>query len=105
MTLDKPLDPGLPDLFQGGMTLESGEVCLPAQLEITGNRQAAVVLHQGMYHQVKRMFAACGYHVEALHRSAMGGVLLDPGLAPGECRELTPEEVAALETGQIPQNT
>lgn len=102
VTVDKPLARDMPAVFQAGMTLESGEICLPARLEIIGDTQAAVVLHQGMYHQVKRMFASQGYHVEALHRSAMGGVLLDPNLAPGECRELTPEEVIALELRENP---
>lgn len=73
------------------------EVCLPAQLFILENNKARVVLHEGKYHQVKRMFAACGNEVLQLHREAMGPLRLDAGLAPGECRELTEEELALLQ--------
>ena len=55
-----------------------------------------VVLRQGIYHQVKRMFARVGCTVTALHRTAMGALELDPTLAPGDCRALTPAEVALL---------
>ena len=55
------------------------------------------MLHEGMYHQIKRMFAACGLHVEALHRKAMGAMLLDETLAEGQCRELTPEELLLVQ--------
>lgn len=102
VTLDRPLPPGLPERFAAGMVLDGGETCLPAQLEVLGERRARVVLHQGMYHQIKRMFAAQGCQVVALHRSAMGALPLDPDLAPGECRELTPQELALLEKVATP---
>ncbi len=98
VTVDKPLDAGLADAFAGGLVLDGGDRCLPAELAPKGEREAEVILRQGMYHQIKRMFAACGYEVTALHRTAMGGVPLDPALAPGQWRELTPDEVAALES-------
>jgi 16S rRNA pseudouridine516 synthase len=46
--------------------------CQPAQLTITGDKSAEITLYEGRYHQVRRMFAACGYHVETLHRDAFG---------------------------------
>jgi 16S rRNA pseudouridine516 synthase len=70
----------------GSLLLESEQTpLLPAELEVVGPRQVRLTLHEGRYHQVRRMFAAVGNHVEALHRSCMGG--LDLGtLAVGEWR-------------------
>ena len=75
-----------------------GKVLQPAQLTILSADppRAQVVLRQGIYHQVKRMFARVGCTVTALHRTAMGALALDPTLAPGDCRALTPAEVALL---------
>ena len=55
-----------------------------------------VVLHQGVYHQIKRMFGVYGAGVNELHRLAIGPVALDPALAPGRWRPLTDAELAAL---------
>ena len=51
---------------------------------------------EGKYHQVKRMFAACGNKVIGLKRLSIGNLYLDSGLALGECRELTQEELNLL---------
>lgn len=56
-----------------------------------------LILHEGKFHQVKRMFEAVGKKVLYLKRMQMGGLKLDAGLRPGECRELTPEEVGLLQ--------
>lgn len=66
----------------------------PALLEILNEREALVHVHEGRYHQVRRMFAAIGNNVEKLHREQVGSLRLDTDLAPGECRVLTAEEVA-----------
>lgn len=97
VTVDRALTQELISTFAAGVTLESGEVCLPAEIEILSPLSAQVILHQGMYHQIKRMFAAFGYTVTALHRSAMGGLELDPDLEPGQCRELANPEVRMIE--------
>ena len=55
-----------------------------------------VVLRQGVYHQIKRMFGVYGAGVNALHREAIGGLALDAQLAPGQWRELSDEEVAKI---------
>ena len=57
-----------------------------------------VTLRQGVYHQIKRMFGVFDAGVNALHRESIGGVVLDPALAPGQWRELTAEEVERLRT-------
>ncbi len=65
---------------------------LPAQLEILSPRQARLIIHEGRYHQIKRMFGAVDNRVTALHRDAIGPLRLGT-LAEGEWRELTGEEV------------
>lgn len=68
----------------------------PAQLELLGPRRARLTLHEGRYHQVKRMFGHFRNRVTALHRERMGLVQLDPTLAPGRYRPLTTEEIAQI---------
>jgi 16S rRNA pseudouridine516 synthase len=67
---------------------------LPAQVEQLDDRCLRLTIDEGRYHQVKRMLAAVGNHVEALHRERIGPLALDPALAPGEHRALTAEEAA-----------
>jgi len=76
----------IPLFASGCLRLAEAKPCLPAELIITGKRSARLVLSEGRYHQVKRMFAACGYHVCALHRERFGPYTLDE-LKPGEWRE------------------
>jgi 16S rRNA pseudouridine516 synthase len=86
-------------LFAAGTLLLEGEhkPLLPAEFEALGPREARLTLHEGRYHQVRRMFAATGNAVVALHREAIGGLALDAmRLEPGEWRMLTPEERARL---------
>ena len=73
------------------------DVCLPARLEKVEENLARVTLRQGMYHQIKRMFLACGARVVELRRISMGALKLDETLGPGQCRELTPEELELLQ--------
>lgn len=83
--------------FQQGIKLESEPFpTKPAELTLLGEREARVVLHEGRYHQVKRMFAALGNRVSALHREQIGAIELDPDLEPGEYRALTPDEVNSI---------
>ena len=56
-----------------------------------------MVLHQGVYHQIKRMFGVYDVGVNALHRTAIGGLALDAALAPGQWRALTAEEVQKIQ--------
>ena len=96
-TLARPLEGHEAALFAAGTLVLRGEgkPCLPARLEVTGAQTAALTLTEGRYHQVRRMFAAAGNHVEALHRSRFGPMMLD-GLKEGTWRALTPQEIAAL---------
>ena len=93
--LDKPLPADVADRFADGIELEDGTVCKPAQVRLLEEGETPlteVILVEGKYHQIKRMFAAVGCHVEWLKRVKMGNLPLDESLAEGECRLLTPEE-------------
>lgn len=96
VTLYKPVDDETCQAFANGMTLENGDVCKPAVCEPLDGDQAIVTLHEGKYHQIKRMFAACGNHVVALHRLSMGGLELDKSLASGESKLLTETEAMTV---------
>jgi 16S rRNA pseudouridine516 synthase len=71
-----------------------------AACAITGECSLSLTLTEGKYHQVKRMLAAVGNRVEALHRSRIGGLALPADLAPGQWRWLTPDELDLLKPGQ-----
>lgn len=102
--LDQPFDQSVIDAFANGVALkadkhekadETGKsVCMPAKLEPVGGDWGVgrVVIRQGMYHQVRRMFTACGFEVVALKREQIGGLVLDPALQEGACREITEQE-------------
>lgn len=68
----------------------------PAELELLGPRQARLTLHEGRYHQVKRMFGHFNNKVIRLHRERMGPLTLDPQLQPSQYRQLTTEEIALI---------
>ena len=84
-------------IFASGTLMLDGEKTplLPAELEVLDARSARLTLHEGRYHQVRRMFAAVGNHVAALHRERIGGLALD-GLPAGEWRALDDAVRAAL---------
>ncbi len=87
--------------FREGVTLGDGTLCLEAEIEaitLDGQPAAKVMICEGKYHQVKRMFAALGNKVLYLKRTKMGGLPLDEGLGEGECREITAEELQLIES-------
>ena len=90
------LEPADTAAFAAGMTLGDGLCCLPAGLEILSPGEALGTLREGKFHQAKRMLAARGKPVTYLKRLSMGPLRLDPELAPGAFRVLTPEEKNAL---------
>ncbi|MFP4138909.1 MAG: pseudouridine synthase [Halomonas sp.] len=82
--------------FSEGVLLDGEEKpTRPAELAMREPTIAELTLFEGKYHQVKRMFAAIGHHVVALHREAIGPLALGE-LPEGEWRELTAEEIAAF---------
>ena len=96
--VDGQPDEGDAKAFAAGMTLEDGQVCLPAGLEaLEEPGWCRVTLREGKFHQVKRMLAARGKPVLYLKRLSMGPLVLDEGLSKGEFRPLTPSEIEALQ--------
>ena len=100
-TLARPLSGDEVDLFASGtLMLESEQTpLLPAELEVINARHARLTLHEGRYHQVRRMFAAVGNHVEALHRSHVGGLGLGT-LPPGQWQILHQHDLPRLFASQ-----
>jgi 23S rRNA pseudouridine2605 synthase len=86
--------------LEQGVELEDG-MTSPAQVRRLGPSRLELTIHEGRKHQVKRMLEAVGHAVRRLHRSRYAGLTLD-GLAPGEWRELTPEEVELLRSPRAP---
>ena len=68
----------------------------PAELEVLSETEARLTVTEGRYHMVRRMFAAVGNHVEALHRERVGGLALPDDLPPGAWRLLTAAETDSL---------
>lgn len=102
--LDTPVTPAMVTAFAQGVTLADGQAMKPADLipDPENPLAATVVLHQGVYHQIKRMFGVLDAGVNELHRQAIGGLALDPALAPGQWRPITEEELARLAPGLAP---
>ena len=96
--LDGPVTNEMVEGFAAGVTLADGQTLHPARLQPdpADPCAATVVLTQGVYHQIKRMFGVYGLGVNTLHRTAIGPVALDAALEPGQWRPLTEAERQAL---------
>ncbi|MDH4040806.1 MAG: pseudouridine synthase [Gammaproteobacteria bacterium] len=93
VTLEQPVSAEYATAFAEGMYFPyEGITTRPAQLRIIDDHTAEVVLLEGRYHQIRRMFGRFNNRVLALHRVAVGSLSLDPELAPGQYRELTLQE-------------
>lgn len=93
-TLDKDIPPSIIKKFEEGIILDN-ELTLPAKLEIVSSNVGKVTLHQGKYHQVKRMFASFGLEVVELDRIQFAFLNVND-LPLGTYRELTKEEIEEL---------
>jgi len=96
--LDRPLDGTEGDRFASGHLMLDGEdkPLAPAELEVVSKTEALLNVTEGRYHQVRRMFAATGNHVEELHRERLGSLSLPDGMAPGQWKLLSEEDVALI---------
>lgn len=102
VSLNKTPPQAAQKLFSEGLLLEGEKKkTKPAYLEFVTQQQVRLAIREGKYHQVKRMFAAVGCRVLALHREAIGPIRLDIQLLPGHYRELTPAEVASVENNPL----
>jgi len=94
--LARPMDDDVVErMASGTLMLEADDrPCLPAELTVLDECHAQLVLHEGRYHQVRRMFAALGNHVEGLTRTHIGRLALtETGLEAGKWQDLTAEEL------------
>lgn len=93
------------EAFSKGITLDDGYLCKPAELEIgerTGNiTEVILTIHEGKFHQVKRMFESAGKRVVYLKRIKMNTLELDPSIGLGQYRELTEDEYNRLTEGVL----
>lgn len=98
VTLDRPLNGDEGEIYASGTLMLNDEETplLPAVFEKLGEKEAYITITEGRYHQVRRMFAAVGNHVVALHRDKVGGFELPADLPEGDIAQLTPEQVAAI---------
>ena len=96
-TLARPLRGDEAAIFAAGTLMLESETkpLLPAELDVLDAQRARLTLHEGRYHQVRRMFAAVGNHVESLHRVSVGGLALGE-LPEGQWRALDDADRAAL---------
>lgn len=94
------VDEGDIEAFKKGIVLDDGYICKPSELTILsvqdGKSEVQLTIHEGKFHQVKRMFESAGKRVVYLKRTKMNLLELDPGLALSQYRELTAEEFDAL---------
>ena len=94
--LDKEVPESAIELFENGVDIGDDKLTLPAELKILSEREAELTIHEGRFHQVKRMFEAVGCTVTYLKRLTMGSLALGD-LKKGEYRKLTEDEVLALQ--------
>ena len=105
VTLDRPLSGTEAALFAAGtLILESDTTALaPATLQTLTDTTAYLTVTEGRYHQVRRMFAAVGNHVTALHRDRIGGLALPDDLSAGEWKILaTAEQLPIWASAEAP---
>jgi 16S rRNA pseudouridine516 synthase len=96
VTTEQPISAEYIEVFaQGVYFAYEGLTTLPAELVILDSHSALLTLHEGRYHQVKRMFGHFQNKVIELHRLSMGAIELDPQLAPGQYRALNAAEIAS----------
>ena len=97
VTVDSPITGDVTEGFKTGVTLADGEKMLPAEIiPLEDNLKAKIILHQGVYHQIKRMLGVYDIGVNSLHRVKIGGLELDTALVPGEYRKITEEELSKI---------
>ena len=94
--LDKPAEEEDISRFKEGVDIGDEDITLPASLVLLPENEALLTIHEGRFHQVKRMFHSVGKEVVYLKRLSMGPLELPGDLGKGSCRELFPEELRAL---------
>ncbi len=96
VAMEAALSPADIAVLEEGVDIGEQKRTLPARVEVVSEKEILLTIHEGRYHQVKRMLHAVGNGVRSLKRISFGGLALDESLAEGGYRELTDEELALL---------
>jgi 16S rRNA pseudouridine516 synthase len=98
VTLDRPLRGDEEKIFASGELRLEGDLkpLLPVEMQVLSPTRVSVTLSEGRYHQVRRMFAAIGNHVTALHRDRIGSLMLPDDLLAGQFRILSDTDLALI---------
>lgn len=93
VTLDGDITDKMIDNFAQGVTLADGTLCKSAKLEHISKNVARIIITEGKYHQIKRMFGTVGLGVNKLHRESIGNLTIPNGLSEGMCLEITKKQL------------
>lgn len=96
VTIEHPLSEEERLKLEQGVDIGEEKFTLPAKVKPVSDSEILLTIHEGRFHQVKRMLSAVNNRVLALERVGFGGLVLDESLKPGEYRELTKQEVDSL---------
>ena len=97
-TLDGAVTKEMEEIFLKGVTLADGTVCKSAKLKALPENKAEVIISEGKYHQIKRMFGTVGLGVNELERTKIGSLVLPPDLPQGECVLLEDDKIRTIFT-------
>lgn len=92
-TLDGDINDDMINKFKQGVALADGTLCKSAKLERVAQNIARIIITEGKYHQIKRMFGTVGLGVNELHRESIGNLTLPESLKEGECIEITKQQL------------
>lgn len=95
--LNGKIPASLPEAFKNGLDIGGGDICSPAEILVLEDgwiSKAEIVIYEGMYHQIKRMFMKFSLEVKYLKRLSIGGLTLDPDLPPGGAKKIMHKEIA-----------
>jgi len=82
--------------LESGVTLEDGLKTKPSKIKMFNKKEGSIIITEGKYHEIRRMFAYCHNNVEELKRISFGSIKLDTNLKPGEYRLLTEDEIKSF---------
>lgn len=105
VTVDSPVTDRVVQAFREGVTLADGQLMKSAQIIPSQDGYTAqIILHQGVYHQIKRMLGVFDIGVNTLHRTAIGRLELPDSLAPGEYIKLTQQQLSLITSDMFTEN-
>ena len=105
VTVDSPVTETVVKAFEEGVTLADGQLMKSATIIPQDDGLAAtIILHQGVYHQIKRMLGVFDIGVNTLHRTTIGALEMPADLQPGEYIKLTPQQIAQITSNMFTEN-